>query len=98
MPSKRWVADAADDVWTYITDTGTSVRRTQIYLSEAEADALEQMARRTGQSRSELIRRAIEDVYVETRLLRNAEHALLRSVAAWGSGESGRAFVDRIRK
>ena len=65
-------------VYTYIT-TGSrdhcevidksgrvqrAVQRTQIYLTDAQARALDRIGAATGQSRSELIRRAIDDRYV----------------------------------
>ena len=37
--------------------------RTQIYLSDAERELLDRAARVTGASRSELIRRAVREVY-----------------------------------
>ena len=47
-------------MYTYI------MQRTQIYLTSREAAALDAAARQTGQTRSHLIREAIEAVYLGT--------------------------------
>ena len=49
-------------MYTYI------VQRTQIYLSDLDAKALDRMARRTGRTRSQLIREAIEATILEVRI------------------------------
>jgi hypothetical protein len=80
-------------MYTYI------VERTQIYLSEAQAAALDREAKRSGVTRSHLIREALDNRYglaVERERLRSA----LRATAGlWKDrSESGEAYVERIRK
>ena len=79
-------------MYTYI------VKRTQIYLTEAEDAALEALSKSSGRTKSQLIREAIERAYMgasdhEARL------AALRSAAgAWrGEREAGAAYVERLR-
>ena len=71
--------------------------RTQIYLSEVQAAVLDRQAARTGLSRSQLIREAIDKTY----LGESGDDALavLESTAgAWnGRHEDGATFVKRLR-
>jgi predicted transcriptional regulator len=72
--------------------------RTQIYLSETQAAALDRVASRTGRSRSQLIREAIDRTFLgesSTDAL-----AILDSTAgAWkGRRENGAAYVRRLRR
>lgn len=71
--------------------------RTQIYLDDAEVEALDAAATRTGASRSELIRRAIRAQYGQTT--RDARTLALRSSAGgWrGHRDTGTQYVDAIR-
>ena len=73
------------------------VHRTQIYLDDAEVEALDAASTRTGASRSELIRRAIRAQY--GHVSREARVSALRtSAGAWrGRGETGAQYVDAIR-
>jgi metal-responsive CopG/Arc/MetJ family transcriptional regulator len=74
------------------------MERTQIYLSKAQAAALDRQARRTGTTRSHLIREAIEARY-GTRPDRTRIRRALRATAGlWkDSLETGEAYVDRLR-
>lgn len=72
--------------------------RTQIYLNEAQAAALELQAARTGRSRSQLIREAIDRTYLgETTA--DAILVLNNTAGAWkGRREDGAAYVKRLRR
>jgi predicted transcriptional regulator len=75
------------------------VERTQIYLSRDQADALDRAAKRTGTTRSHLIREAIAEKY-GTPPDRDALEAGLRETAgAWNprTAEDGQAYVERLR-
>lgn len=73
------------------------VRRTQIYLSEEEARALDGEARSSGRTRSQLIRDAIDRTYLGARAGRAILNALLRSRGAWQRSQSGGEYVERLR-
>jgi Arc/MetJ-type ribon-helix-helix transcriptional regulator len=73
------------------------VARTQVYLGVDELELLDRVARTTGASRSELIRRAIRsafgDATKDDRL-----HALAASAGTWkGRHFSGAEYVDAVR-
>ncbi len=72
--------------------------RTQIYLSEAEARALDREVARTGRSRSQLIREAVDRVYLGES--GGEALAVLDSTAgAWkGRREEGARYVGRLRR
>jgi predicted transcriptional regulator len=76
-----------------------TMERTQIYLSEVEAKILSQLARRTGRTRSQLIREAIEATYVDRRSAKSIEAALVDTAGAWrrSGRETGAAWVERRR-
>ena len=79
-------------MYTYI------VERTQIYLSREQAAALDREARRRGQTRSHLIREAIDRVYLSEPSIEEVLAALEASAGAWKDrSESGEEYVDRIR-
>jgi predicted DNA-binding protein len=79
-------------MYTYI------VERTQIYLSKAQAGALDREARRTGVTRSHLIREAIDRTYLATPANEELLAALEATAGAWhGRAEDGEAYVERIR-
>ncbi len=73
------------------------MHRTQIYLDDEEATLLAAATRRTGASRSELIRRAVRAQYGEsTPAARLA--ALRASAGAWGDrSQTGADYVDEMR-
>lgn len=73
------------------------VGRTQVYLGDEELELLDRVARATGASRSELIRRAIRSTFGQ----RSAEEklqAIRASAGSWsGRRFSGAEYVDAIR-
>lgn len=74
------------------------MQRTQIYLTPREAAALDVAARRTGHTRSHLIREAIEAVYLGEADAAAQLDALDRSAGAWADrAEDGEATVERLR-
>ena len=75
----------------------TSMVRTQIYLSDEEARALEREARATGRTKSRLIRDAIDRVYLGAKDTDEVLRSLERSAGAWRRRESGAPYVERLR-
>lgn len=73
------------------------MERTQIYLSEADVELLNEQARHTGASRSELIRRAVQAQYgAPDREDRRA--ALARSAGGWRTRTvTGAEYTDALR-
>ena len=79
-------------MYTYIVD------RTQIYLSRAQATALDREARRTGLTRSHLIREAIDQAYLPNSASDETLEALEASAGAWAKRtDSGEDYVERLR-
>lgn len=79
-------------MYTYI------VERTQIYLSREQAAALDREAKRTGTTRSHLIREAIEARYGPDRDTDEVREALRATAGLWSDrSESGEAYVERLR-
>lgn len=79
-------------MYTYI------VERTQIYLSREQAAALDREAKRTGTTRSHLIREAIEARYGPERDTDEVREALRATAGLWiDRSESGEAYVERLR-
>ncbi len=73
------------------------VERTQIYLSEEDGALLARAARRTGASRSELIRRAIRAYYGEPAAVEKLT-PLQQSAGSWRDRDfDGAAYVDALR-
>jgi Arc/MetJ-type ribon-helix-helix transcriptional regulator len=73
------------------------VGRTQIYLGEEELELLDRVARATGASRSELIRRAVRSTFGE-RTKAEKLRALEASAGSWrGRRFTGADYVDTIR-
>lgn len=84
-------------VYTY---TVKDLERTQIYLTRTERQALEREQRSSGVTQSELVRRAIDRVYLgRERLTKEDRLRIARSAAgAWsGRDETGAAYVERLR-
>ena len=74
-----------------------AVGRTQIYLGEEELELLERVARATGASRSELIRRAVRSTFGE-RTKAEKLRALDASAGSWrGRRFTGAEYVDAAR-
>lgn len=74
-----------------------AVGRTQVYLTDEELELLDRARRRSGASRSELIRRAVRATFGGTRGGARLA-ALERGAGIWGDRElSGAEYVDRSR-
>jgi hypothetical protein len=71
--------------------------RTQVYLGNEEIELLDRVARATGASRSELIRRAIRNTFGE-RTKAERRQALEASAGSWADRRfTGAEYVDAIR-
>jgi hypothetical protein len=71
--------------------------RTQIYLGKEELELLDRVARATGASRSELIRRAVRSTFGENTKAEKLR-ALAASAGSWrGRRFTGAEYVDTIR-
>ena len=76
---------------------GGAVGRTQVYLGEEELELLDRVARATGASRSELIRRAVRSTFGEKTKAEKLR-ALDASAGSWlGRRLTGAQYVDAIR-
>jgi predicted DNA-binding protein len=74
------------------------VERTQIYLTREQATALDREARRTGTTRSHLIREAIEARYGADPDTERVREALRATAGLWSDrSETGEAYVERTR-
>lgn len=76
------------------------LQRTQIYLTRDEIAALEKLKEATGISASELVRRAVDRVYLGRESLSREERLAVAqsSAGAWGRRrETGAALVERLR-
>ena len=79
-------------MYTYIME------RTQIYLTREQAAALDREAKRSGTTRSHLIREAIDQAYLTGQEADELTAALDASFGAWkGERETGQEYVERIR-
>jgi len=73
------------------------VGRAQVYLGAEELRLLDRVARATGASRSELIRRAVRSTFGEKTKAEKLQ-ALAASAGSWrGRRLSGADYVDTIR-
>ena len=80
--------------------TAYIVRRTQIYLTEEQRRLLESRSTATGDTVSELIRAAIDQVYVHRRMMSRADRVRLarKTAGSWKDfPESGAEYVERLR-
>ncbi|HEV8687879.1 MAG TPA: ribbon-helix-helix domain-containing protein [Gaiellaceae bacterium] len=72
--------------------------RTQIHLSDDDVALLDQVARETGASRSELIRRAVRERYGVSSSLAERKQRARRAFGAWkGRSFTGDEYVRAIR-
>jgi Arc/MetJ-type ribon-helix-helix transcriptional regulator len=73
------------------------VGRTQVYLNHEELELLDQAARASGASRSELIRRAVRNTF-GARTKAEKLRALQASAGSWADRDfTGAEYVDAIR-
>jgi Arc/MetJ-type ribon-helix-helix transcriptional regulator len=73
------------------------VGRTQVYLGDDELELLDRVARETGASRSELIRRAVRSTFGEKTKAERLR-ALDASAGSWsGRRLTGADYVDGLR-
>lgn len=73
------------------------VGRTQVYLGDDELELLDRVARATGASRSELIRRAVRSTFGEKTKAERLR-ALEASAGSWsGRRLTGADYVDALR-
>jgi predicted DNA-binding protein len=77
-----------------------TMERTQIYLTEAEREALDRRATKSGQTRSHVIREAIA-AYLQHPDKNDLEQAITESAGAWKRGAAddvdGATYVERLR-
>ncbi len=72
--------------------------RTQIHLSDEDVALLDEVARRTGASRAELIRRAVQRTYGGREAQLGRRRILRETAGAWSDREfTGAEYVDAIR-
>ncbi len=71
--------------------------RTQVYLRDDELELLDRVARATGASRSELIRRAVRSTFGEKTKAERLR-AIDASAGSWrGRSLTGAEYVDALR-
>lgn len=73
------------------------VGRTQIYLGDAELELLDRVARATGASRSELIRRAVRNTFGEKTKAERLRALEASAGAFHGRHLTGADHVDALR-
>jgi hypothetical protein len=76
------------------------LERTQVYLTRSERSALARVHKKTGVTQSELVRRAIDRVYLGREHLTRDERLKIANAAAgaWtGRSETGAQYVERLR-
>jgi metal-responsive CopG/Arc/MetJ family transcriptional regulator len=79
-------------MYTYIME------RTQIYLSREQAAALDREAKKTGTTRSHLIREAIEARYGTGKDRDRIQRVLRATAGIWRDRtETGEEYVERLR-
>ncbi len=71
--------------------------RTQVYLSETDIARLDRVAAATGQTRSRLIRDAIERTYPDEVGQAEFEAVLREAAGSWKVPFTGQQYVDAIR-
>ncbi|HUZ09365.1 MAG TPA: CopG family transcriptional regulator [Acidimicrobiales bacterium] len=71
--------------------------RTQIYLGDDELELLDRVARATGASRSELIRRAVRSTFGEATKAERLRALEASAGALRGRRVTGAEYVDKLR-
>jgi ribbon-helix-helix CopG family protein len=82
-------------MYTYI------MQRTQIYLSRRAASALAREARKSGRTRSQLIREAIDARFLGGFDPEDLERAILAAAGCWRrrrSSGDGASYVEKLRR
>ncbi len=75
------------------------MRRTQIYLTKRDSEALARASRETGRTRSQLIREAVEATYLAAADEADLLRALGSTAGLWSDRiETGEAMVERLRR
>lgn len=74
------------------------MHRTQIYLSEQEKAVLEELSRQLGRTRSDLIRAAVQQVYLGAHQLDVVLSNLDASAGSWRRRTSGEQLVEELRR
>jgi hypothetical protein len=83
--------------WRHTVVYSDTMARTQIYLGTDELDLLDRVARLTGASRSELVRRAVRSTFGQPTKADKLQ-ALEASAGSWrGRGFTGGEYVDSVR-
>jgi predicted DNA-binding protein len=72
--------------------------RTQIYLSDEIDAVLVRLSRRTGRTKSQLIRDALERLYLAAKERDQIVTALRASAGAWRRAEGGAEYVESRRR
>jgi hypothetical protein len=84
-------------VRSHIVVYNDTMGRTQIYLGNDELELLARVARATGASRSELVRRAVRNTFGQPTKADKLQ-ALAASAGSWrGRDFTGSEYVDSVR-
>lgn len=78
-------------MYTYI------VKRTQIYLSEQQDRELQRRATKSGRTKSDLIREAIDAAHLRGAAGGGLSETIVQTFGAWSRGQSGERSVERLR-
>lgn len=76
---------------------GGAVGRTQVYLGEDELELLDRVARATGASRSELVRRAVRNTFGEKTKAERLRALEASAGTLRGRRMTGAEYVDALR-
>lgn len=87
MSGREALDDTISAMYTYIVD------RTQIYLSPEESAALERASIKTGKTKSQLIREAIDEKYRVLPSLEEFMAALNAAAGLWANAEGDAAVA-----
>jgi predicted DNA-binding protein len=76
---------------------GSMMERTQIYLTREQREALKTIAKRSGQSLSEIIREAI-DAYIVWHREMDRRELMHRAVGMWTDRDDLPEFFEELRR